>query len=208
MLAAPGRRACGKFGIADMHRDVARLEPEFLRDHLCQDRSDAGAEILHARQDQHRAVALEPHLTGCIGIYVGAPQRLRHADAALDRARIGGRLVALFPVYALRADPAFLAAHRARVDALAQCQRIDAELVGQLIDRLLHGEGAGRVAGSAHRRAAAGVDEHVVLRGGEVRAGVERLGEVAGARADPHASSAELLQRYRCQSAVAKRADP
>ena len=191
-----------------MHGDVVRLKPELLRNHLCQDRADAGAEILHARQDQHRTVALEPHLAGCVGIDVGAPQRLRHADAALDRARIGVRLVTLFPADALRADPAFLAAHRAWVDALAQCQRIDAELVGELVDRLLHGERAGRVARSAHRRAATGIDEHVVLRGGEIRAGVERLGEVADARADPHAGGAEFLQGYRRQRAVAERADP
>ena len=101
-----------------------------------------------------------------LDLHVGAPERLRHADAALDRPGIGAGLVALLPADALRADATFLAPHRAGIDAVAQRQRIDAELVGEFVDRLLHGEGAGRVAGPAHRRTAAGVDEHVVLRGG------------------------------------------
>ena len=115
--------------------------------------------------------------------------------------------MAAVPADALRAQTPFLAPHRARVDTVAQRQRIEAELVGQLVDRLLHGKGARRVAGTAHRRAAAGIDEHVALRRGEVRAGVQRLGEVADAGADAHARRAVFQQGDRGQRAVAARAD-
>ena len=155
----------------------------------------------------HRAVAQQAHFAGGVGLHIGAPQRLRHADAALDQPGIGAGRVAPLPADALRAEAAFLAPHRARVDAVAQRQRIDAELVGEFVDRLLHGERAGRVAGPAHRRAAAGVDEHVVLRGGEIRAGVERLGEIADAGADADAGRAVFHQRDRGQRAVTARAD-
>ena len=160
-------RAGGKIGVADPHGDVLGPQAELLGDDLRQHRADAGAEVLHARQHLHRAVAQHAHFAGRVGLHIGAPQRLRHADAALDRPGIGAGLVTPLPADALRADPALLAPHRARIDAVAQHQRIEAELVRQFVDRLLHGERARRVAGSAHRRTAAGVDEHVVLRGRE-----------------------------------------
>ena len=52
-----------------------------------------------------------------------------------------------------------------------------------------------------------GVDEHVVLRGGEIRAGVQPLGEVADAGADADPRGAIFEQGDRGQRAVAARAN-
>ena len=167
---------------------------EFLGHHLRQHGADAGADVLHARQHLDRAVAQHAHLAGRVGLHVGAPHRLRHADAALDRAGIGAGRMAALPADARGAEAPLLAPDRARVDAVAQGQRIEAEPVGEFVDRLLHGEGARRVTGTAHRPAATGVDEHVVLRDREIGAGVERLREIADAGARPHAGGAVFQQ--------------
>ena len=111
------------------------------------------------------------------------------------------------PADAFGADPPFLTTHRAWVDPVAQRERIEPELLRQFVDRLFHAEGAGRIAGSAHRAARAGVDEHVVLRRLEIRARVDRLGEIADAGAEAHAGRAAALQGNPGQGPVAPGAD-
>ena len=135
-----------------------------------------------------------------------------HSDCAtprprLHRAGVGARRVAPAPADPLGADAPLLAPDGARIDAVAQRQRVDRQLLGQFVDRLFEPERARRVAGSAHRAARSGVDEDVVLRGFEVRAVVHRLGDIADARAQPDARGAVALQRNRRQRAVAPRAD-
>ena len=122
-------------------------------------------------------------------------------DCAMPRPRLTGPASAPgamppLPADALRAEAPFLAPHRARVDAVAQCQRIEAELLGQFVDRLLQRERARRVARPAHRAAGAGIDEHVVLRGFEVGAGVQRLRRRCRRR--------RRAPRRRCHSSAAR----
>ena len=70
-------------------------------------------------------------------MHIGHPERLRDTKAALYRAAIGARRVPALPADPFGADTPLLAPHRARIDAVAQRERIDAEPFGQLVDRLL-----------------------------------------------------------------------
>ena len=65
-----------------------------------------------------------------------------HSDCAMPmprlmRAAIAGGRAPAAPAEALGADAALLAPHRARIDAVAQRERIEAELLGQFVDHLL-----------------------------------------------------------------------
>ena len=53
------------------------LEAEFFRDDLRQHRADAGADVLHARQDLDRAIAQHAHLAGRIGLHISAQRHQR-----------------------------------------------------------------------------------------------------------------------------------
>ena len=65
------------------------------------------------------------------------------------------------------------------------------EPVGEFVDRLLHGERAGRIARAAHRRSRGpALMNTSCCAAVEIRAGVERLGEIADAGADPDAGGA------------------
>ena len=124
-------------------------------DGLRQHGADAGADVLHARQHLDRAVAHHAHFAGRVGLHIGAPERLRDAEAALHRAGIGAGRVPALPADPLGAETPLLAPHRARIDAVAQDERIDAELFGQFVDRLFEPKAAGRIAGRAHGAARA-----------------------------------------------------
>ena len=105
------------------------------------------------------------------------------------------------------ADSPLLAAHRTRIDAVAQCERIDAEPFGQFIDGLFEAKCAGRVAGRAHRAARPGIDEHVVLRAREIGTGIKRLGVIADTGAKADAGRAVTDERDRGERTVALGAD-
>ena len=184
-----------------------RAQPELFRDDLREHGADAGADVLHARQDLDRAVAQQAHFAGCVGLHIGAPQRLRHADAALDRAGIRARRMTAAPADPFGAAAAFLAPHRARIDAIAQHQRIDRQLFRQFIDDLFERERAWRIARAAHRAAGAGIDEDVVLLDIEIRALVHRLRDIADAGADGRSRRAIGVERDRAERAVLARAD-
>ena len=112
------------------------------------------------------------------------------------------------PAEPLGADSPLFAPHRARIDALAQRERIERQALGELVDRRLQAPGAGRIARAAHGASRPGVGEDVVLRGFEIRALVERLGEIADPGAEPHAGRAVAFDRNRGQRPVSARADP
>ena len=138
---------------------------------------------------------------------IRAPQRLGNADAALYSTLIGAGPMPPPPSDPLRADPALLAAHRTRIDPIAQRQRIDGQPLCQLVDRLLDGEGARRIARRAHGAAGARIDENIILPAFEIGTGIGCLGNVADASAQPNAGSAIACQRNRRQSSVTARAD-
>ena len=125
--AAIRGRAGRKLGIADADRDLLGTKPKNLGDGLRHHRADAGADILHARQHLDRAVAHDAHLAGRVGLHIGAPERLRHAETALHRPRIGAGGVPALPTDPLGADTPLLAPHRTGVDAVAQDERINGQ---------------------------------------------------------------------------------
>ena len=136
-----------------------------------------------------------------------APQRLRHADAALDRAGIRARRMTPRPADFFRADSPLLTPDGARIDALTQREGIHSQTLGEFVDRHLHAPGARRVSGTAHGGSGPGVDEDVVLRRGKVRTVVKRLGEIADSGVQADARGAVALDRNRRQRSVASRAD-
>ena len=93
--AAVGRAARGKLRIADADGDLVGMKSEHFGDGLSQHRANSGADILHAGQHFHRAVAHDAHLAGGVGLHIGAPQRLRHAETALYRPGIRAGRVAV-----------------------------------------------------------------------------------------------------------------
>ena len=136
-----------------------------------------------------------------------APQRLRHANAAPDRAGIGARRMTPRPADLFRADSPLLAPDGARIDPLAQRQRIHSQPFGEFVDRHLHAPGARRVSGAAHGGSGPGVGEDVVLRRFKVRTLVKRLGEIADSGVQADARGAVALDRNRRQRSLAPRAD-
>ena len=128
------------------------------------------------------------------------PLRLRHADAALDRSGVGVRRAG---ARSSRTSPrrCWRSTLRARassvaagVDLVAQRERIDAEPLGELVDRLLEREDALHLAGRAERRARPGVGEDVVLLCGHVRTGIHHRVREADARAARDAAGAVALE--------------
>ena len=150
--ASVRRRTRRKFGVADAQRDVLGRKPQLFGDHLREHGRDAGADVLHARQNLDRSVAQDAHLAGGVQLHVRAPVRLRHADPALHR-RLRSAPGACRCDQPIRcgADAPLLAPHGLAIDPVAQGERIHAELLGQLVDHLLEREGARNVAGRAHR---------------------------------------------------------
>ena len=140
------------------------------------------------------------------------PLRLRHADAALDGPGVGARGSALRPAEALGADaPLDFARARVvgvvRVDPVAQRERIHAECVGQLVERLLEREDPCTCPGARKAAAGAGVREHVVVLGGYVRDGYIVSVAEADAGARGHAARAVALE-LAAPSAVPSRFAP
>ena len=115
--------------------------------------------------------------------------------------------MAALPADPLGADTPFFAPHRARIDPVAQDDRIEAEALGQVVDRLFEAESTRRIARRPHRAARPRIDEHVVLCALEIWAGIERLGDIADASADRDAGSAVAYERDRGKRAVALGAD-
>ena len=66
-------------------RTSAALRPKLLRHDLRQRRADAAADILNRGEQFHRSVAADSHLAGGVEIHDAVPDRLRHAEPALDR---------------------------------------------------------------------------------------------------------------------------
>ncbi len=99
--------------------------------------------------------------------------------AALDGPGVGSGRPSLAPVCALADELALHLAGGVLVDLFAQVDRIHVELDGELVDGLLEGEAALRMAGCPKRRARTGVDEDVVLLGQQVGALVH-VGRRAG----------------------------
>jgi hypothetical protein len=174
--------ALGKQGVADAHGDILGLDPELLgRDHG--DRgAGAGADVLVARDDLDRPVAVDPHLGVRLVAGNDVPVAARHADAALlallggrcaafpvAGRRVAGLLVAALPADRLRPEVELGEADRARFVLPLELEGIEAQLVGQLVDGRLDAERALRVAGRAKRGGRPGVREDLVLLGLEVR---------------------------------------
>src|SRR5208337_843187 len=121
-----------------------------------------------------------------------APERLRHADAALDRAGIRARRMAPRPADLFRADSPLLTSDGVWIDTLTQREGIHSQTLGEFVDRRLRAPGARRVSRTAHRGSWPGIGEDVVLRRCKVRTVVKRLGEIAdpGVQADARRSIA------------------
>ena len=91
-----------------------------------------------------------------------------------------------------------------RVDLVAQRERIHVELVSQLVERLLEREDPLHLSGRAERGARAGIREHVVVLGGDVRNRIHRSVAEADAGARGHAARAvtlDLQRRHACRRA-------
>ena len=146
--AAAARGRAGRVSrITDTCVDVLGAQSQLLRHGLSDDRARAGTDVLRAGEGCDRAVAANPHFAGGRAVNDVDPLRLRHADPAFDRPCVRARRLPLRPVRTLGADAALdLACARivgvVRVDLLAQRERIHAEALRQLIDRLLEREDA------------------------------------------------------------------
>src|SRR5262249_23192364 len=147
-------------------------------------------------EPEHGAVAEDSHLARGVLVHDVDPLRLRHADAALDRTAIRAGGLASRPFEELRADAPLSCTCAcivsvARVDAIAERERIGADFDGELIERLLEREDALRLPRSAKRRARSRVHEDVVVLGLRVRRRIHRPDREANARAGCDAAGAE-----------------
>ena len=77
----------GYCGVADLHGHVLGADAELLGDDHGERRARAGADVLHRREELDRSVLVQAHLARRVEVDEAPPDRLRHADAALDRRR-------------------------------------------------------------------------------------------------------------------------
>src|SRR5207237_9993990 len=75
--------------------DVVDFQAEFFSDALRQRRLDPAADVLHRRENLHRAVVVDAHFAFHAVALVSIPDGLGDTDAALDRAGIGIRRLSI-----------------------------------------------------------------------------------------------------------------
>src|ERR1019366_2757989 len=168
--AAIRRRTRRKLGVADPNGNLVDMKPEYFGDDLRQHCANSGPDVLHARQNFDRTVAHDANFAGTIGLYIGAPERLRNSKTPLYRSGVGARCMPSRPADPLGTDAPLLAPNWAQIDPVAQRKRVDGKPLGHLVNCLFNRPGARGVTRPAHRAAWAGVDEHVMLRSLEVGA--------------------------------------
>src|SRR6185503_10369638 len=155
---------------ADPAGDVLHLKPEDVRRDDGNQRRRPGPQVLGSAGDFDGAVGVDR--AGGLGLArAAAPGAQRAAETALDRAR---RLVAARVPFLLPPDPLVAERDLALIDRLedlerarvgdvleAELQRIEAELVGQVVHDLFHHDRALGVARGSQRTAVARIDGNV-----------------------------------------------
>ena len=176
--ASPERpaRACARreIGIAEPHIDLGDRQPEHFARGLREDGVRPSTNVRHVALDRRAPVCLQPHARLCLDREVAAQAR-RHADpdqplAVAHRARRRHRVRPAEPLGALRIAIEHpprgerLAAHRIGFGLVAppQFDRVDPQLLGQLVHRALDPERPDRLARRPHRTARGQVDAHEV----------------------------------------------
>src|SRR4029079_1534367 len=162
--AAAGAAADAVLRVADLWRDLRRLEAERVgRDHR-DERALAGADVLRAEAHGDAAVGADLAVRDRGPAAAAAPRADRHAHAGLDRSRrrIAGR-VPLAPAERLGALAQVAALHRVgrlRRQVLdPELDRIQLHQIRELVHHDLGDERPLRMPGRAHRTLRAGVDE-------------------------------------------------
>ena len=145
------RRTRGEVGVTDADDDVFGMQSEHLGDHLGEHGSNARPDILHAGQHLNRTIAQHANFAGGINLYVGRPDRLRHANTAFDGTGIGPGDMPVLPTDLFGTDAALFASSRTWVDAVSQRHGIESQALRQLVDCLFHAEGSWGITRTPHR---------------------------------------------------------
>ncbi len=159
--AASAAAGKGEVRIANLDLDLVRLQPEGFRRHDGHNRPRAGAQILRAAADFHRAIGID-HCLG-FGTFAAAPPHAGSAtNAGLDHARAASRfLVFRGPAEAFRAFLEFamtrLVPGLAFIVLQPELDRIDAQLDRQFVHHRFGAEGRRRMPGRAEGAGGSGV---------------------------------------------------
>src|SRR5207237_7904818 len=185
--AAARWRPWRRYRVTDRDLDIPWLDPEFLRNHLCDHCLDAAADVLNGRERFHRAVAIDADLDAGVHVDDAIPDGLRNTHTTFDRTWIAVRPAELLlPSELLRADPPLLATRGTLVVQVSNNKRIHAEFLGQLVHRLLESETAWRMSRRAEGSTRTRVGDHVILFPLQVVAFVPRVRRARGARGGAH----------------------
>ena len=169
-------RTIGVVGVAQTYLNVVELDAQLVRADLREHGPGAGADVLRPGRKHDRSVRIHVDRRICGWTAAAAPDLGRHADAStpVRRGAADPTVPSATPADLFRADPVALeqvlvgvplpthrVLRRARVLA-AKGDRVDPDLVGELIDRGLERERALDVAGSAERRQGARIGDDLV----------------------------------------------
>src|SRR5262249_19964156 len=179
----------------------AGLRADDSRCHSRKGSASPPADLRYAGAALHAPVVVDEDFRARGTAVEVVPEALSEPDAPLEPARLatGLCLSRRRPANPLRADAPLLPAGRVDVVLVAPRQRAHAQLLRQLVHRLLQAKGTLRMAWGAHGSGGAGVDEHVGLLSADHLRGVQIVDRAGAPGSGTAARRPECLQVDRHQ---------